>query len=110
MRSVEEIQDPEMLRRVAVLLERENTKLHARLHELAQEVARLRGEAPLTLQRELAFLQELLAQREHALFGASSEQRPRAEPPAPARAPHRGHGPRTQPQLPTLEKMHELDD
>lgn len=112
MRSVQEIQDPEMLRRVAVLLERENTKLHARLHDLAQEVARLRGEAPLTLQRELAFLQELLAQRERALFGASSEQRPRTETPGPAptRPPQRGHGPRTQPQLPTLEKVHELDD
>jgi transposase len=111
MRSVEEIQDPEMLRQVAVLLERENTKLHARLHELVQELARLRGAAPLTLQRELTFLQELLAQREHALFGASSEQRPRGEPPAPApaRAPHRGHGPTAQPQLPTIAQVHELN-
>jgi transposase len=111
MRSVQEIRDPEMLRQVAVLLERENTKLHARLHDLAHELARLRGEAPLTLQRELAFLQELLAQRERALFGASSEQRPRPDPPpAPPRAPRRGHGPTAQPQLPTIEKVHELDD
>src|SRR5262245_23072424 len=111
MRSVQEIHDPEMLRQVAVLLERENTKLHARLHELAHELARLRGEVPLTLQHELTFLQELLAQRERALFGASSEQRPRAEPPpAPSQAPHRGHGPTAQPQLPTVAQVHALAD
>jgi transposase len=111
MRSVQEIRDPEMLRQVAVLLERENTKLHARLHDLAEELARLRGAAPLTLQRELAFLQELLAQRDQALFGASSEQRPHTKTPPspPAREPQRGHGPAAQPRLPMIEMVHELD-
>ena len=45
-----------MLRQVAVLLERENTTLHAKLHALAEELARLRGDTTLTLQHELAFL------------------------------------------------------
>lgn len=52
-----------MLRRVAVLLERENATLHAKLRALAEELARLRGGARLTAQHELTFLRELLAQR-----------------------------------------------
>src|SRR5262245_53786843 len=112
MRSVQEISDPEMLRQVAVLLERENTTLHAKLHALAEELARLRGDTLPTAQHELAFLKELLAQRERALFGPSSEQRPRREDPEPAvpPAPRRGHGPTAQPRLPVVEQIHELDD
>jgi transposase len=99
-----------MLRQVAVLRERENTTLHARLHALAEELARLRGSA-LTAQHELAFLQELLAQRERALFGASSEHRPRAEATESVlpSAPRRGHGPTAQPRLPSIERVHELE-
>ena len=96
-----------MLRPVAVLLERENTKLH----KLAEELARLRGEAPLTLQRELAFLQELLAQRERAPSSAP----PRSNAPGRSRRPGSaartaaGPWPTAQPQLPTIAKVHELD-
>jgi transposase len=104
------IRDPEMLRQVAVLLERENDTLHAKLQTLTAELARLRGDAARTAQHELDFLKELLAQRERALFDASSERRPRPEagdrptPPAPAR----GHGPHAQPNLPIIEVVHEL--
>src|SRR5262249_43388414 len=71
----------------------------------------LRGTAFPTAQQELAFLKELLAQRERALFGASSEQRPRSEGTALASAPtlRRGHGPTAQPRLPTIERVHVLD-
>jgi transposase len=105
------IRDPEILRQVAVLLERENDKLHAKLQALTAALARLRGAARPTVELELAFLKELLAQRERALFGPSSEQRPRPTPeaPAPAAAPRRGHGPTAQPKLPTVEVVHELD-
>jgi transposase len=110
VRSVQEIHDPQILRQVAVLLERENATLHAKLHTLLEELARLRGDVLPTAQHELAFLKELLAQRERALFGPSSEQRPRPDPPAPtAPAPRRGHGPTAQPRLPIIEKVHELD-
>src|SRR5262245_53034462 len=111
MRSVQEISDPDMLRQVAVLLERENTTLHAKLHALAEELARLRGDTLPTAQHELAFLKELLAQRERALFGASSEQRPRREDPEPAAppTPRRGHGAAAQPRLPIAAQVHDLD-
>src|SRR5581483_9173854 len=100
-----------MLRQVAILLERENDKLHAKLQALTAELARLRGDARPAAELELEFLKELLAQRERALFGPSSEQRPRptAEAPAPVAAPRRGHGPTAQPHLLTVEVVHELD-
>ncbi|TMA51278.1 MAG: IS66 family transposase [Deltaproteobacteria bacterium] len=99
-----------MLRQVAILLERENDKLHAKLQALTTELARLRGDARPAAELELEFLKELLAQRERALFGAASEQRPRPAPPTPSTppAPRRGHGPTAQPTLPTVEVVHEL--
>ena len=99
-----------MLRQVAVLLERENDKLHAKLQTLTAELARLRGDARPAAELELEFLKELLAQRERALFGASSEQRPRpATPTASAPpVPRRGHGPTVQPALPIVDQVHEL--
>jgi transposase len=104
------IRDPEMLRQVAVLLERENDKLHAKLQTLTAELARLRGDTRPAAELELEFLKELLAQRERALFSPSSEQRPRLtlEAPPPAAVPRRGHGPTAQPHLPTVEVVHEL--
>ncbi len=99
-----------MLRQAAVLLERENAKLHTKIQSLIAELARVRGEAAVTAQHELEFLKELLAQRERALFSASSEQRLRPQPEQPPTppAPRRGHGPTTQPHLPRVEVVHEL--
>jgi transposase len=107
---LDEIRDPELLRQVAVLLEQENTKLHVKVQRLIAELTELRGEPAVTAQRELEFLKELLAQREHALFGASSERRPRlpAEEAAPPPTARRGHGPTVQPKLPVIEVVHEL--
>jgi hypothetical protein len=61
------------LRQITILPERENDKLQT----LTAELARLRGEARSAVELELDFLEELLAQRERALFGPSSERRPR---------------------------------
>jgi transposase len=109
---LEQIQDPELLRQAARLLDRENQRLHEKIKTLLAEIARLRGEDSAVLQRELAFLQELLAQRNQALFGPSSEKRPApvAEPAAAPRPPHPGHGPRVQPRLPIVDQVHELDE
>jgi hypothetical protein len=108
---LDEIRDADVLRQIAILLERENAKLHAKLQTLTAELARLHGEARPSAELELDFLKELLAQRERALFGPSSERRPRpTDPePAPAPPPRRGHGPRIQPELPRLDIVHALD-
>ena len=94
-----------------MLLERENETLHAKVQALTHELARLRGTDASAVERQLAFLKELLAQREQALFGPSSEQRPRRPDPAsaPAPGPRRGHGPTVQPELPRVEVVHVLD-
>lgn len=109
MLRLDAIRDPETLRQVAVLLERENDQLHAKLQALTAELARLRGDARPAAELELEFLKELLAQRERALFGASAEQRPRPATPAPSPPAARpGHGPTAQPTLPTVDVVHEL--
>jgi transposase len=110
---IEQIQDVDTLRQAAILLDRENQRLHDKVKTLLTEVARLRGQDTSKLQLELEFLQELLAQRNRALFGESSERRAGAdtsEAPAAERTPRRGHGPKAQPKLPVLDQFHELDE
>jgi transposase len=111
--------DPEILRQMAHLLDIENQRLHARVRSLLTEVARLKGQDDSKLQQELFRLQDLLAQREQALFGRSSEKRghhgdgaaPQAGPQSQA-APRKqtGHGPKAQPSLPIVEAKHDLDE
>lgn len=99
------------MRQVAVLLERENDRLHAKLAALTRELSQLRGEDASAAQRQLEALKEILAHREQALFGDASEKRPRpttAVAPAPAAPPQRGHGPKAQPALPSIDMVYEL--
>jgi transposase len=104
---------PEVLRQAALLLEQENRRLHQRIQDLSQELARLQGRDVTTaLQLELDALKELLAKREQALFGDSSEKRPRPGLPETSAEPkpQRGHGPREQPQLSVIEVRHALEE
>jgi transposase len=107
---LDHIRDLDTMRHVAVLLERENDRLHAKLHTLTRELSQLRGEDAGAAQRQLEALKEILAHREHALFGASSEKRPQPAPaaPAPTATPQRGHGPKAQPTLPVVDMVYEL--
>jgi transposase len=109
---IDAIHDADVLRQVAVLLERENQRLHDRLQHLTAELASLRGQDATAAQVHLEFLKELLAQRERALFGDSSERRPRPEATTavPPPAPSSGHGPKAQPALPLIETRHTLPD
>jgi transposase len=108
---LETIRDADVLRQIAVLLERENDRLHAKLTALTRELSQLRGEDASAAQRQLEALKEILAHREHALFGDSSEKRPpppTAAAPAPTAPPPRGHGPKAQPALPIIDMVYEL--
>ena len=109
---IEQEKDIEILRQVALKLARENQQLIDRIKELSRELSRLRGAEAVKAQTELDLLKELLARREHALFGDSSEKRrspvERAE--TTGSAPRRGHGPRPQPELPIIEQVHELPE
>jgi len=111
--SLQDEKDIEILRRIAVAQDREIRVLIERVQKLGRELAKLRGHEAAQAQQELALLQEILARCESAAQGRTSEKRPRGdtEPTNPERpAPRRGHGPRSQPQLPIQEQRHELPE
>jgi transposase len=113
MLRIEQIEDKDALRQAALLLDRENQRLHQKVVDLTQEIARLKGTDASTAQLQLAFLKELLAKREQALFGDKSERRVGVDDrPAQDTVPatRTGHGPKPQPKLPVVEREHVLDD
>lgn len=100
MLNAEKIQDPEKLRRVAVLLDQEVDRLQKQVRDLSFENARLRGE-PIA-QVDFSFPSQAL---QKAL--EDEEVTPSGRAPRPARP---GHGPRPQEQLPVVEKVHKLPE
>jgi transposase len=111
VRPVDQIEDSVTLKQVAVLLQKENQRLHDRLQVLLRENASLRGDtSPEQLQLEIAKLQEQMARFQKKLFAESSEKRPRepGEDSSSNKDPQRGHGPREQKLLPVVEELHEL--
>ncbi|MGA9752045.1 MAG: IS66 family transposase, partial [Acidobacteriota bacterium] len=105
--------DIETVRQVALLLDRENERLVEQNKKFRLEIAMLQGLDPSSLQIELDLAQELLAQRERALFGRSSEKRPGPQgalSPEEAPKPQKGHGPKAQPVLPVLAEEHALPE
>ena len=98
--------DITVLRQVALLQDREIQRLHARLAQLLAAA----GADVVAIQGELEALTIQLAQREQALFGRSSEKRPKTDGSREAPAPRtrRGHGPTPQPRLPVVEQVFTL--
>ncbi len=99
MLKIDQIQDSEQLRRVAVLLDRTVDQLQERVKEQAFEIARLRGET--MSQVDFSFPQAAL---QRALDGPAEklEKKTSRRPDQP------GHGPSPQAKLPLLEQIHEL--
>lgn len=109
MLHIERVQDIEVLRQIALLQEREIEKLHDRLTTLSVQLARLTGQDASKAQIEIDILKDLLAQRERALFGDSSEKRPpEGDRPVAPKKPRKGHGPTEQTTLPIVEEIHDL--
>lgn len=105
--------DPEILRKAALLLERENERLVARIVDLTRRLQKLEGnEEAGQLSLEIAKLEQQLSKARQMLFAPSSEKRPTAdsEPKAEGKKPHTGHGPRKQPALPVVPHVHDLDE
>jgi hypothetical protein len=92
--------DVDTLRQVSLLLDREVQRLITKNLQLTTELARLRGVAdPERL--ALAELRALQQRRAEVLTPAPT-------PSAPSRPACPGHGPRSQPALPTVDIRHEL--
>src|SRR5256712_9206253 len=104
--------DIERLRQVALLQRAELDRLYQRLAQLTEELARARGgDAIAALQLELTAIREQLEARTRALFGPSSEKRPRVDDSqagAAERPPRTGHGPPAPRALPPIEVVHTL--
>ena len=111
MQELEQIQDCETLRQIALLLEKNVINLKKENTGLRAEVARLRGE-DVDPQMEVEMLREQLAAMQHMVFGSSSEKRPwpKNDTAGETEKPRRGHGPKEQPDLPIEALTHTLPE
>lgn len=113
VRRLDTEKDPKILRQAVTLLEQHNETLAKRVARLERELAEAKGATPEEMQRRLALLEAQLAQMQKKIFGASSErstsettERAKSEEPKP----RTGHGPTEQPELLTVQVVHDLDD
>ena len=106
---IEQIKDHDTLRQAAILLDRENQRLHDKVRDLSLRIAQLEGRDASAAQLQLAFLKELLASREKALFGDKNERRSHRGSEATSsqdKTKARGHGPKPQPSpSPTTDSV-----
>ncbi len=102
--------DIERLRQAALLLEQENKKLVSKVVALTRELATAKGADAQSLQLKISALEELLSQRNKALFSPSTEKRSKPKAEEKASKPQTGHGPTPQPTLPLREEIHLLDE
>lgn len=104
------IKDIDHLRQAAHILEQENKKLIQKVVELNRQLIELKGGNPQQLRLKIAELEQQLAVRNRRLFGDSSEKRPKEKKDNGDKAKQTGHGHREQPNLPTIEQVHDLDE
>ena len=111
MPKLESIKDRETLQQAALLLEKTVVRQSKEIARLRAENARLRGQ-DISPQMELELLREQLAAMQQKLYGSSSEKRPRIQEDAEGTdaTARRGHGPRSQPDLPMEEITHTLPE
>lgn len=108
---IDDIEDLDLARQVAQLLEKENARLHARVESLLRENASLRGEeGQKQLELELLRLQEQMKALQNREFGASSERRARDADGGEKQKPTPPDGVREQKSLPLEETTHELGE
>jgi transposase len=107
-----DIDDIELLRKAALLLQEDNKRLVGLLAQLKRELHALKGGDPKQLQLQIAELERQLATRNQMLFGDKSEKRKRSGEPdtGTEKMPQAGHGPRQQVLLSEVEQVHLLDD
>jgi transposase len=107
--------DPEVLHKAIELLQNHNRALGTKIAELVQELAEAKGDSGFQ-QLRIAALEKHLAKLTKQVFGPSSEQRAAGgtaedeKSKADEKKKRRGHGPTKQPQLPSVDVVHTLDE
>jgi len=111
MQKLERITDVKTLRQVAFHLEKTTVRQSKEIAKLRIENARLRGQ-DVNPQMEFDLLKEQLAAMQKKLYGSSSEKRPSNTDPVKNedKKLQRGHGPRSQPDLPIEVVTHTLPE
>ena len=110
MTDIESIDDLDTAKKVAKVLATEVDFLHRRIGELARDVARLQGRGEGTqMELEAQLLKEQLGTLNQRQYGDSSERRPGKKTAKPKKS-GKGHGPRAQLSLKTVEVVEVLAD
>ena len=104
-----EIDDIELPRKAALLLQEDNKKLTKLLAQLKRKLHALEGGDPEQLKLEIAGLEQQLAQRDHLLFDDKTEKRSKSDESKAEKPAQTGHGRREQPRVPELEQVHLMD-
>ena len=115
MLNIKNISDPEKLKQIALLLQKENDRIHIRLEEQTRELARLKGQdGDRQLELEIKKLQRQMSKLQKMMFGASSEKRKGDDSEECAgkeeKQKQTGHGPKEQPELLRIAETHELSE
>ena len=109
MPDIEQIHDVDTLKQVARLQAVEIERLHKKLAELTEALAKLQGKDPTgALQLELAALKSQLDRHQRKLFGTSSERRGKGDRKKKPPKKREKFGNRAQPDLPVESIEHTL--
>jgi transposase len=113
---IETITDLDTARNVALMLQKENERIHARLDELVRENAKLKGQdGNRQLELEIHKLQSQMSKLQKMMFGSTSERRGRnsdevSDADRKDTQPQTGHGPREQRELDSIDNVYELPE
>src|SRR5688572_8809579 len=105
--SIDEVDDIELLRKAAKILEAENLEMAKLIAQLKRELFEMKHGKPEQLKLQIAELEDKLAKRNKMLFGEKSEKRGSHKNKEPKK--QTGHGRREQPQLDVGEQTHVAD-
>ena len=104
--TIDEVEDIEVLRRAAKVLEAENLAMSKMIVKLKRELFEMKHGKPEQLMLQIAELEEQLARRNKMLFGEKSEKRPANKSAGESPKKQTGHGRREQPELEEVEQVH----
>ena len=113
MLKIENISDLDTAKQIAILLQKENDRVHKRLEEQTRELAKLKGQdGDKQLELEIRKLESQMSKLQKMMFGSSSERRTgddaQENKDKEEKTKRTGHGPKEQPELEKIDQVYEL--